>query len=157
MDILLRLGADLRAMDERGRSAMVLTATDERLEVLQTALSAGGDPNERTPLGEPLSFVTIDFFYWDHLDAILDAGADINATNRDGQTAILRLAMLNQYEQVAKLIQRGAKLDIADKSGLTLAKQIPQSRMEPDSPLEAWRERVKQMLRARGIDVPDDG
>jgi ankyrin repeat protein len=54
MNILLRLGADVRAVDERGRSAMAIATVDERLEVLETLLAAGGDPNDRTPEGDPL-------------------------------------------------------------------------------------------------------
>ena len=48
----------------------------------------------------------------------LDRGADINAVNSNGQTA-LHLAVEQSDAVVALLATRGAKLDIKDKQGQT--------------------------------------
>jgi ankyrin repeat protein len=157
MDILLRLGADTRAVDERGRSVMAIATMNPRVEVLDTLLAAGGDPNDRTPEGDPILLLAIDGFYWDHMDALRRAGADINATDPRGQTAILRLAMLSQYDQIERILQWGAKPDVVDASGLTLARLMQTGNLDPESSNAAFRERVRKMLLSRGINVSDAG
>jgi hypothetical protein len=65
--------------------------------------------------------------------------------------------MLNQYDQIENLIQCGAKPDMADASGLTLAKLMRTGDLDPGSPHAADRERVRKMLLSRGINVGDAG
>ena len=50
---------------------------------------------------------------------LLDAGADINALDRYGQTALMRAAHQGHTEVVRLLAQRGANLDHAAKYRLT--------------------------------------
>jgi ankyrin repeat protein len=53
------------------------------------------------------------------IDALADAGADLDAGDPDGTTA-LNLAIINaHYEAAARLIERGANPNIGDSSGMT--------------------------------------
>ncbi len=53
------------------------------------------------------------------LEHLLDSGADVNALNQHGQTAIMNAAHHGQVEIVRLLIDRGADLNRSAKYGLT--------------------------------------
>ena len=53
------------------------------------------------------------------IDALLTAGADINARDQHGQTALMNAATNGQVEVVRLLADRGADLNHRAKSGLT--------------------------------------
>jgi len=58
----------------------------------------------------------------DGLAAFLDAGADVNAENPDGRTALMEAVRSNQFESVALLLAHGAREDQVAKDGTTLDK-----------------------------------
>ncbi len=53
------------------------------------------------------------------LEALLDAGADIDSLDRYGQTALMLAAVNGRAEAVDCLIRRGAALDVAAKYNLS--------------------------------------
>ena len=55
------------------------------------------------------------------IDALLTAGADINARDQHGQTALMNAATNGQIEVVRLLADRGADLNHRAKYGLTAA------------------------------------
>ena len=55
----------------------------------------------------------------DVLKALLDAGAKINATNNEGQTALMIAASNALVNNVRTLILAGADINARDKEGLT--------------------------------------
>ena len=50
---------------------------------------------------------------------LLNKGADVNALNQHGETALMHSALKGNSEIVKTLIEQGAKLDIQSKEGLT--------------------------------------
>lgn len=59
---------------------------------------------------------------WGNVDAVrllLDAGADINATGEDGDTALHRAVAIEALDVVQMLIDRGASVEMADAYGET--------------------------------------
>src|SRR5215831_11978085 len=57
----------------------------------------------------------------DQLAAILDRGADVNAFNSAGLTALMVAAYHGQTEMVKALIEHGADVNAAGSDGLTAA------------------------------------
>ena len=51
--------------------------------------------------------------------ALVQAGADIEATDRDGFTALMAAAYNGQTEAVSALVQAGANLEATDRGGMT--------------------------------------
>ena len=55
----------------------------------------------------------------DICNLLIDAGANVNAQSRNGETPLLLAALRGQIEIVKLLLERGAKVDTADIDGYT--------------------------------------
>lgn len=109
IDRLTEAGADVNAQDLGGRSVLLEALTTENdipVSTIQSLVEAGAAPNIRisggvTPLmlaatGEP-----------DVLQMLIDAGADVNAQDDRGRTALMRAA--HKPENVSILKAAGAE------------------------------------------------
>jgi ankyrin repeat protein len=64
------------------------------------------------------------------LRQLLDAGADINAQDKDGRTALISAAFYNRREAVSVLLARGADPSIRDNNGRNAAATVRDSAPE---------------------------
>lgn len=151
---LLEAGAPSDAMDDDGHTAMEWGARLEDPRLLVLLLQHGGDPNATTHRGEPLLLATAAALNLPHLALLIDNGAEIDSTGLLGQTAVMRLAIMNQFEAVEDLLLRGADHTIIDASGGSLALYTQESRVSTASPQFDARRRVQALLKARGIAFP---
>ena len=55
----------------------------------------------------------------DLLQGLLEAGADVNAVSKDGQTPLHRAARSANATFISVLFEHGARLDVKDKEGRT--------------------------------------
>jgi ankyrin repeat protein len=112
-----------------GTTPLMRAAKSLDVQAMRVLLDAGADPslknrNSATALMFAAGLGRSGFGGRSEQEAIeavtlcLDHGADINAVNSTGQTA-LHLAVEQSDAVVALLASRGAKLDIKDKQGLT--------------------------------------
>ena len=88
----------------------------EVLEKLQTpaGLEARLEERNQTPL-----IWAVSEGYHDIALTLIEAGADLNAQNSDGNTPLLRAACENRAELASVLIKVGAKLDVQNNDGYT--------------------------------------
>jgi ankyrin repeat protein len=114
MRLLLDSGADVKPQAANGATALMFAATPPRgtaVGAASAALSTSAPSDEAV------------------LDAVrlcLDRGADINAVNANGQTALHLAAPAGQADAVVKLLlSRGANPEIRDKQGRTALDQRP--------------------------------
>jgi len=119
-----------------GATPLMRAAKKGDVEMMRALLAHGADPKLRTKVGtEALMFasgvggagrftafedkVATDADFIDAATLCLDRGANINAVNENGQTA-LHLAVTVRSESYVKfLVERGARVDIQDKQGRT--------------------------------------
>jgi ankyrin repeat protein len=127
VDFLLKVGADPNQPDSRGETPLMwvigFTKNDvgqeTRMEMLKMLLSAGADPHapalteyRYTPLIEAASLGQTDM-----ARVLLNARADVKATNKIGQTA---LHLAGRHTEVAKLLlAAGADVNTRDVYGQT--------------------------------------
>jgi ankyrin repeat protein len=115
-----------------GGTAYLMAAKAADSEMMRFLLTHGADPNIPTVAGRTALMVAcgIDMWYVDedsgtNEDAVeavrvaLNAGASINAINDDGDTALHGAAFRGSNEIVQMLVDRGARLDLANKLGFT--------------------------------------
>lgn len=95
---------------------------------LKEALAAGGDPNQTTAQGLPLTAASRSGNA-DAVRLLLDHGAKINVPDNQGQTALHHAALLGNDKVVQVLLQRGA-----DPNALAKRMDV---RGEPPTPLMA--------------------
>jgi len=130
MDLALEAGAFpevvgslLRAGETAGdarRKAMHYACEQAEPKLARAVLAAGVDPNLREADGTP--YMIRATAMPDGLAAFLDAGADVNAENPDGHTALMEAVRSDNFESVALLLAHGAREDRVGNDGTTLEK-----------------------------------
>lgn len=126
--LLVDAGADVHADDERGRTALwFATASPEKTKLL---IASGIDVNHRSKAyavydaGETALMIACGGEYGSGINrasacALCDAGADVNAADARGETALMRAAAAGCYDTVSLLIERGAKVNMQSERGET--------------------------------------
>lgn len=122
---LIAKGAEVNAITECGKTPMMLAAMYGHKSVIETLINAGADPNlgadEDLEEGDTaLMYVITSFFASNQAEIIkllINRGADINARNQQGKTA-LSLAVGNA-DITKVLIEAGADVNIRDNEGNT--------------------------------------
>ena len=151
--LLLSAGAEPNALIRfNGQifQLLALAAGGNSDELFYKLLKSGADPNSKDGK-DPAIFSAIHARRWDRMNSLLDKGADINCVGREGATPLIYLAAINQYEQVANLISRGANINLTNKGGISLAEYVESFAFSPLTENGKWHGRVKSMLQARGL------
>ena len=117
---LIDHGADVNATDKDNVTAIMYACRKRRLNLFHVLLKAGADTN------------TVDkddntcLWYAAHgncskkvLQAIIDHGGDVNATNKDGLTALMTACKERHIDTMHVLLKAGSDTNIADKNGIT--------------------------------------
>jgi ankyrin repeat protein len=155
---LLELGADPNVVFGNGGGGSVLHAAvgakDDRL--LKAVLQHGGNPNLiDNQLGYPPLFSALPVGVR-AVETVLDAGANIDAQDRFGNTAAIAAAGRGRFEIVFKLLERGADYTLKDRTGRNLADEIASvaGALRPGSDSAKWAAKVIEWLRAKGVEIP---
>lgn len=109
------------------------------------------DPKALGPDGLPIIFWTIKEGDSAGVEALLDAGAEIEAAGYHGATPALSAAVVDDWPMVALLLQRGANPAAFDRRGFTLPWLSAQAKVAKNSPTEASLNAVRQYLNDRGL------
>lgn len=147
---LLAAGADPNVRTKQGTSAMLVAMTKPEPNWIEMLLERRSNPNLGAEDGDPLVHQAISLGAFQHIEVLIRAGVPVDVTNAMGQTPALRLAYLNQFDRVSRLLDMGADPEAKDQVGLTIRKLAVRPVPNPNSPLEAWRKQVAQRL---GIEV----
>lgn len=121
--LLLEYGASALAVNNEGNSALHLIArVAVDADAVQLLIEAGADVNLRNAMGDSPAHVNARFqLAGDERTTIclLDRGADCDALNADGDTALLLAARCDKELVVKALVDHGARKDVRDASGKT--------------------------------------
>ena len=117
--VLLAAGADVNGADQYGGTALMEAASSQAdIEVLKTLLAAGAKVEAKGFHGiTPLMRATANENP-EAIRALLDAGADVNARDDGGETALMKAASDN-VEAVRALLAAGADVSARSKDGET--------------------------------------
>ena len=123
---------DVSWVDFTGQTPFLRAALSGDTATMKLLVQRGADPNLPTLAGTtPLMAAagvnwTVGQTYTESPQALIDAvnlclelGADVNATNSMGLTALLGAANRGSNDIIELLVRRGAKLDVKDKEGRT--------------------------------------
>jgi uncharacterized protein len=115
LQLLLTHGANMSATDHAGRSALWLAATRNDLAVIKALLGAGLRPDAHAAAEQTPLIATLRATHSEEVaQLLLNAGADPEATDAQGHTALMIAAASGHVELVNMLLVRHARPDALD-------------------------------------------
>lgn len=149
MRMLLRLKADPNVRLESNDCPVTLAAGAPDGEMLRILLEAGADPNVRNRNETPAIDEALDRSLWSNFELLVSHSADPGATDKSGATPLVRLAQLNRFMDVERLLDRRIDVNKPDHRGLTLAWYVEHSAVGPETEQGKARDRVRNVLKQR--------
>lgn len=121
---LLRYGADPNIVDKKHETALSCCCVTGRVQCARQLLEAGAHTKVILPSGvgksSPLQcaaqYPTNDPLL---LKTLIDFGADVNARNPEGETALHKIAQFTSAAHALVLLEHHAEPDVCDKNGKT--------------------------------------
>ena len=112
-NFLIKLGADVNAISDNGKSALHCVSD---IEVAKLLIDRGLNANARDERGNnPLHY------YYEETPSNLDimaylieSGADVNAVDNNGETPLHAMIRYNHFNQVELLLQKGSNVNTKD-------------------------------------------
>jgi len=121
--LLVAHQAQVNAKDQEGQTALMHAVDRGDVEVVEALLETGADAAVRDAKGATALLHA--FLEPQRLEAgrvLLRAGVgEVNATNENGETALMRAASLGEIELVRSLLARGADVNLVDVLGNSAA------------------------------------
>ena len=150
IEYLLKAGANPNYRDAKSMvSPMYLAAGGNRLDVLELLLKQKGNPNLPGPKTETMLMVAVAQFRDKNVDLLLKYGADINQTDKHRETVANVATSYGRYDLIAHFLEIGLTHDLQD-----LAKDVEMTKVPAGSEAQRWKDKVIEMLKARGAKFP---
>jgi TonB family protein len=108
-------GDDIDAVDSSGWTALMYAAASSHSEPVQLLLKAGANPNHKSFAGDTPLIASAIARQFD--EDLLQGGAEINAKNADGVSALMILAATGEADEVKAAINAGADAFAKDAKG----------------------------------------
>ncbi|XP_059139288.1 serine/threonine-protein phosphatase 6 regulatory ankyrin repeat subunit C-like [Physella acuta] len=121
VNLLLKSGANIQALDKHGRTPLHITATAGNLVILQSLCQFGANINAVDNYGNSPLFTALLFEHKEVSKYLIECGADVNVICESLCTPIIAAVLSSDSELIHLLIQHGAILDINKYSKLMVA------------------------------------
>lgn len=115
VQVLLMQGADPSGKDETGRSALMMSVTPSIMWVLKGKSGSGKAPTDVIFTKEAKTQEAL----LQVVKLLLDSGAEVNAQDKGGCTALAYAASNGLTKAVELLLDRGAEINMKDNDGRT--------------------------------------
>ena len=116
----IEAGIDVNRRDHLDQTALIAAVTQRSAPIVALLLAHGADPNLGDNAGwTPLIYGAYFGVEPEILQALIDRGAQINARNDRGITALYLASATGHEAQVRFLLDRGADRSLASSSGYT--------------------------------------
>jgi hypothetical protein len=126
----LKKGANIHAISRNGLSTLEWAIFTDNTDTLKKILALGADPNLKNPKKETPIMTAASENKVLHIELLLQAGALINATCKDGFTALHRAAYHGHKDTVQFLLSNGADKNISSEDETALSFAIKQNHLE---------------------------
>jgi hypothetical protein len=116
---LLAQGANVKARDPRGRTALLAATQGNRADAARLLIEAGADVNAQDDIRDSPYLLAGARGYLEILRMTLKAGADLTSTNRYGGTALIPACHYGHVETVRELLKTKIDVDHVNNLGWT--------------------------------------
>jgi uncharacterized protein len=141
---LLGSGADAKAKDVDGTTALHWAAHYDDAELTEKLIKAGADVNAVNDYGSTPMMEAATIGSPQVIKLLLKAGADVESTNKEGQTALMVVARTGNVEAATLLLKKGAKVNAVEQWGGQSAIHWAAAQSQPE---------MVQLLIKHGADV----
>jgi uncharacterized protein len=117
--LAIRAGANLETRDERGRTPLLLAATQDRLGVARLLVYLGADPDALDDQHDTPWLVTGVTGSVDMLEVLLPAQPDVTIRNRFGGTALIPASERGHVAYVRRAVRTGIDINHVNDLGWT--------------------------------------
>lgn len=122
--LLIEAGADVNAKDAIQDSPYLYAGARGHIEILRLTLAHGADLKSTNRYGGTALIPASERGHVETVDTLIKAGIDVNHINNLGWTALIEAIILSdggkRHQAIVRLlIDGGARIDIADKDGVT--------------------------------------
>jgi ankyrin repeat protein len=151
---LLEHGANPNLQLQNGESVMSLAAMHEDADYLKLALAHGGDPNLVDPESATTPvFDTIRAIRVENLKILIGARVDLNFRDRTGTTPLIMAANTIRNDMAYLMLVARADPAITNRWGKSIVDRVKEDNVDPKHELYQWREKVIELLKAKGVEV----
>ena len=120
LQALIDHGADVNATNKNNRTALMIACFKRYVDSITILLKAGSDTNIEDKDGDTcLMHAVAGDFSKEVLQAMIDHGADVNATNKDIKTALMWACEMRHVDAIHVLLKAESDTNIVDKNGAT--------------------------------------
>jgi ankyrin repeat protein len=116
---LLAAGADVKARDAGGRTALLAATQGNHVEAARLLIQAGSDVNMKDAIQDSPYLLAGARGHLEILRMTLAAGADLKSTNRFGGTALIPACHYGHVETVRELLNTAVDVDHVNNLGWT--------------------------------------
>ena len=116
---LVELGVNVHAVDNVGRTALMVAAQRGDAFVVQELYKVGARLDTDDKDGNTAVMLAAIGGYWDVVHELVEGGATLDMCDKGGKTAMMLAAGEGHELVVAELIQAGADLEVCDHDGNT--------------------------------------
>jgi uncharacterized protein len=141
---LIEQGADVRAKDVDGSTALHWAAHYADVELVDKLIRAGADVNVSNDYGSSPMMEAAVLGNAQILKLLLDAGADVESPNPEGQTALMAVARTGELEAAQVLLSHKANVNAVEQWGGQTALMWASAQSQPE---------MVQLLVKHGADV----
>lgn len=150
IEYMLKNGADPNYRDHKRQvSAMYFAAGGDRPDILELLLKNKGNPNLFGPSGKTLMMIAVGQFRDKNIELLLKYGADISINDNHKNTVANYAAALGRFDLVAHFLDLGLNYNLQGLGRTVEIRQVSQ-----DSEQQRWKDKVIDMLKARGVKFP---
>ncbi len=118
LEILIKGSAALDLPDGRGLTALAYAAKSGNIRMVMTLLASAEEQGVKLALDAALLGAS-EKGHGRVLELLIAAGADVNVTDKEGRTPIMRAVLSDQIETLGILVKAGAKPETTDNHGLS--------------------------------------
>lgn len=119
---LVKFGADIKALNHYGDSALMIAAKNvDDMRIIDFLIQTGIDINIKNKYERTALHLAASAQKPNTIKVLIQAGADINAKTNDGDTPLIVAVntLVAKYETAEQLVKLGANLNLQNKKGMT--------------------------------------
>ena len=115
IQLLLKIGANIKTVDQHGRTSLMLASANGSNEVVKTLLEGGANVHDVNAVGWTVLMIASMRGHSDVVKTLLENGANTETVDKSGRTALLWAVDRHHTKVVKTLLEGGANIEYGDQ------------------------------------------